>query len=226
MSSTALVLGCVFALCLKVNADPVLELSSGATTTTIFDQVSPDANGTAGAITFVGAVGDFTLNVTTGITKPATGSASIPTLDLDSIDLSSTAGGILTIRFTETDFTNPVPPGFILDAGGITGGSVSFHAFYDATNTPFGEGGEIAGLGPFSSGVFSGTEHGSVSLSGPYSLTLVATIEHEAAGKSGFNAALNSGATANPEPGTLLLLGFCLVGLVALRRRQRVLTAR
>jgi hypothetical protein len=48
-----------------------------------------DVNPMVGAVTFLGSVGTFLLNVGTGITKPILGSALNPSMDLNSVDVSS-----------------------------------------------------------------------------------------------------------------------------------------
>jgi hypothetical protein len=60
-----------------------VRLISGATTVTCDDGDPCDVNPAAGAVTVIGTVGLFTVNVTTAITEPALGSASFAILDLN-----------------------------------------------------------------------------------------------------------------------------------------------
>src|SRR5207244_4992543 len=69
---------------------PVLRLSAdGGAPVTITDQLAGDMNPAVGAVTFLGPVGDFSFNVSTGFTKPILGSALSPSMDLNSVDISS-----------------------------------------------------------------------------------------------------------------------------------------
>ena len=70
------------------------------------DNGGGDINALSGAVTFSGSVGDFIVNTTTGITKPILGSATVPILDLNSINLNGNNAGTIVLEFSETDFTN------------------------------------------------------------------------------------------------------------------------
>lgn len=196
-------------------AVPTLELSSGGTTVTVTDGGAGDANPAAGAVTFVGSVGNFTINVSTGLTKPAIGSPSFPDMDLNSVN-SSTLGGTLTISFSETGFT--ASSVLKSDVGGTTQGTASFEVYADASNALFGQGTSVASFGPFSGGAFSDQSGGVVAPAGPYSLTQIATIVHT----RGPNAKTTSFdfQTTVPVPATLGLFGIGLVGLGWLGRRR------
>ena len=206
----------VFALFLAVgssSASAILEISSGVYTITIPDEPNGD-----GFIMFNGGIGDFNINVTTALTKPAIGSADWPYLDLNTIDVSS-GPGTLTIMWTDTGFTNAGGiPGFESLIGGTTDGTVSFQAYLDSSNTPFGMATLLSDLGPFIDGAFSDGSIWSGTFSDPYSLTLVATIIHCEAGDV---SSLDANLSAVPIPTTLLLFGSGLFGLIGIRRKVR-----
>src|SRR5262245_28660777 len=81
----------IFGVVPAVYAVPMLSLSSGGQTFTITDEGSGDiftnascpfVTGCEGLVGFSGSVGNFTVNVTTGSTKPSLGSANEPVLDI------------------------------------------------------------------------------------------------------------------------------------------------
>ncbi len=193
-----------------------------------------DAFAGLGTASFIGAVGTFSVNVTTGISKPAIGPAII---DLNSVTVSSagSGGGVLEIMLTDTGFTFEAGnSGALLDViGGTTRGIVTSFATYDGGDMEFA----IASGGPVIStpvvvntavplgtptGFTSTTQVGIPLIAATYSLSKFVRIEHFNSGDiSSFN---NEASIIVPEPGTLALLigavpfGLCLV----LRRRAQI----
>lgn len=182
-----------------------------------------DDSGVTGVIVFNGSIGVFTVNVTTAISKPILGDAADANLDLNSINVSTTGSGTLTIAVTDTDFlfsdTTTLITFFAL-LGGTTDGTVTLDVYVDDGNDEFALTTLIASLGAFGPGAFSDITSALATLTGTYSITLVATITHTGAGQvSSFDAEIEI-----PEPSTLLVFGIGLLslGLVIRRRRRRV----
>ena len=131
--------------------------ASDGSMTNIVDNSTGDGNTTTGKIGFSGAVGkDWTLNVDIATSKPITGSASAPYLDINTRDITTqNSNATLLIIVTDTDFTNNPPVSFKAAIGGTTtlgsaaDGSVEFQAWASGLNQPTLETTIIADLGPF-----------------------------------------------------------------------------
>lgn len=189
-----------------------LMLKSGATTITVVDGGGGDLNGVADGITFVGAVGNFKLNVTTGLSNGVLG---INQMDLNSIDTSSNPGGVLEIKLTDDGFTAPA---YKLDIGGTTQGMVKAWLYEGTNGTPFSQAHLLGALGTFSGGAFSGSKK--VATSGlPHQITMAVRISHGTKTKT---SSFDFGITPIPEPATAAMFGFGMLGMIgyAVRRRR------
>jgi hypothetical protein len=196
-------------------ATPTLFISDGFGSILVTDGDANDSNDLANVVTFIGSIGNWNLNVTTGVSN-----SPLASMDLNSINGFVTGGvGTLTISFSDSGFTTL---GFAAASiGGTTEGTVAYATYFHPGNVPLPFGGiPLTILGPLSGPSFSGDANSALEIlqADPYALTQQVTITHDDISEvSSFDATLKV-----PDGGTTaLLLGLGLLGTALAARRSK-----
>lgn len=218
-------LGVLLGGTLAVYATPTLKIYDGSGSMTIADGDANDTDSTAGIVSWSGTVGNWYVQVTTGITKPALGSAISPRFDLLTLDTFKTGPGpsTLVVEFSENDFTVPLPAGAKAEVGGTLESTTSllYKTYVGHDNVEFTKSALITTMGPYGpGGSFSGTTYGSVPAPpspGNVSFTLVLELTDTSVG--GFSSV--DATLAVPDTGSSLLLLGSALGCLGLLARSR-----
>ncbi len=171
----------------------------------------------SGGITYTGTLGNFSLNITSGV---ATGDALLPGLNF-----SATGTGMLTILVSNTSF-GTLPGSISTQISGQTSGITAFGTYADAGNRLFGNTTLLSTGGPFR-GAFSGARSATFPIPGPFSLTEKIVIVQSVRGTTSFGTAVVDpvpNVPTVPDAGaTALLLGLALLGIGLARRKLMAL---
>jgi VPDSG-CTERM motif len=162
-----------------------------------------------GTASYNGAVGDYTVAISTGITINGGGN---PAIDLDVAQATAGAGATsLQIFYSDGGF-GPSSGIYTLNTYLGTGGPVTTSGYLSAANTPFGQ---TTLLGGSADVVGANVVNATGSLSGvqnPYSLTIADVI-------TGTVTSMDSKLSVPDGGSTVMLLGMALSGAALLKRK-------
>lgn len=193
-----------------------LTLDDGTVTPLVVtDGGAEDTSALAGVLNVNQAYGNWTVNIVTGISEPVIGSLTRPELDLNSVNVTGAAGTLnitLWDDYAKLSDLESVANQLNFDVGGTSGGSIKFEVDINGTtfSTPI-----------FGSGAFAFTKLGTAVTGDPnveVQMSIKAVITHARAGQvTSFDAHINT----IPEPTTLILFGFGLLGVARISRRRQ-----
>ncbi|MDB5398606.1 MAG: hypothetical protein QOF70_1217 [Acetobacteraceae bacterium] len=159
------------------------------------------------------SIGNFTTTADIGTSTLA------PTLDLSSVDISSSAGGTLIITLSADGFTSPVGAATWLSqfSGNFLSGqaSVTLQTYVDVSNTLLGTGTLLSTLSDTAT-PFGLSATAQATTNGLFALTEVLTIVTTGETHVSLDASI-----AAPEPASVALLSSSLIGLGIAARRKR-----
>lgn len=166
----------------------------------------------SGVVQFTGSLGNWNINVTTGIASPPGpgGSLSYPVLDLNSVDVytGSGAGNVLNISFTD-DLLGPFTGSLNSSVGGTENGTAEFQGLIN---------GQAGTDQAFSSVSFSGNANAGANATYPATLGILATITSSSG--TWQTTSFDDQLTVPDGGSTIILLGTALscIGLFFIRK--------
>lgn len=155
--------------------DPVILISDGVTST---GPITLTNNGTGSFSTSL-FDGSWSVVVVAGESKPSIGSANSPNLELDIQATSLGSANPLTVILSDNNFgptSGNATATFNGQAFGGAGSPVTFNTYYDTNNTLAALTTALTASGALPPSAYNSSASGSLSLTGPYSLSEVVTI--------------------------------------------------
>jgi hypothetical protein len=176
---------------------------------------------------FDNSVGSWSLDVTAATGAPASGTFTVPNIDVDSSTINgSSVTAPLTIVFSQTGYTPTLPASFLAALTGINSGtaSITYQTYFDTSDTLGAETTLLTSITQstdVSSPGFTEMSYGTLPVGGePISLTEVITIDPTSNPGNVTVSSLDANLSYVPDGGTTMMMlsgAFCAIG--ALRRK-------
>lgn len=199
--------------------------TDGSTWSSIVDNGAGDQNGVSGQITaFLIGFGNFSFTVTSGANTSGPGHATLSVSSLQTTT-SATGGGVLHLQLSDTGFV--LTPAATSVATGLTvlqGPATVVTSTYWGDGATFFDTTNLIATGTLSTNSANGSASQTwntnltTPIVGPFSLTDELIITQGANLSSNITGSVNT--TPVPEPGTMVLLGFGMLGLAIYGKRR------
>jgi len=198
------------------NTDGSIGTSTSAGYSNKYDLSSID-----GIVRYSGSVGNFSVQITTALSKPFVGNPALARIDVTNVSVTASAAGQLAIGVTDTGFLltgqelgSSIQLTNIL--GGTTDGSVNSIGYLGGNNQEFEIGSLSTGaIGSSAPGSFSGTSSKvGDSPAEAFALSEFISVTHTGAGQiTTFTKRLEAAVVSVPEPSATVALSLALLGI-------------
>jgi hypothetical protein len=173
-------------------------------------------NSAKGGLAFIEGIDRWKTNVSSGVSNPIIDTVANQALDLNTLDISSSSGGTLTVSlwepYTEFGDLDAGITSFISRVGGTSNGSVDISYFVNGTQITLNS---LDTAKPGGSALAGSTFLAEIPADVPYRLKVIATVVDKISNDMSFSAEAK-----NPKPATMLLFNTGLLVLTGISRTK------
>jgi hypothetical protein len=193
-----------------------MSLFDSTSTVTVSDAGFGNLNSTKGGLAFIEDMDRWKTNVSSGVSNPIIGTVANQALDLNTLDISSSSGGMLTISlwepYTEVGDPNAGITSFISRGGGTSNGSVDISYFVNGTQITLNS---LDTVKPGGAALVGSTFLAEIPTDVPYRLKVITTVVDKISNDTSFSAEAK-----DPKPATMLLFNTGLLVLTGISRTK------
>ena len=173
-------------------------------------------NSAKGGLAFIGGIGSWTTNVSSGVSNPIIGTFANQALDLNTLNISSSSEDKLTISlwdsYSDVGDLDAGITSFISRVGCTSTGSVDISYFVNGTQITLNW---LDMAKPGGAALAGSTFLAEIPADVPFYLKIVATIVHKISDHTPFSAE-----EKDPKPATMMLFNTGLLVLTGISRRK------